>query len=520
MDEFVQLGYAKYLGHGLFDTIWPVKAVGYVVLYKVAHLIGWDAVSTLLTGRVMTAMLGCGVVAMIFACARSLAASRTQSLLVLVSLLSFSNFIERIFETRAEPLAVFFAVASLLVLLRGGPTTRGIFAAGVLTGMAFITTQKSIYFNLALGAALVIDAALLREFRVAFVRGALLLAGWLLPVVAYCFAFGGLAPLPVAQNLFFGPVDLVWEVPKAYTGMEHYLVETFKENALLYVVCVAGMGIGLARIGRLESRPRITLIFSILITAFIYLHNQPWPYVFVMALPFMALWVPTLFEALSSRPGNAGLASLVVAAAVAISFVRNGVYLTQYGNAHQLEVVRNAERVTGESDRYFDGVGMLPNRSEPSPLWLDRPLVLRSLEQGQDSELFAIFTQSPPSTVIWSYRMDRVEPVIRRQLDVSYVKVAANIRVPGRDLERASPTIFNAPIAGWYALYSNDGHALKGQIVVDGVAAKLPVFIREGTVTIELAGGPNRALLVKQGFYLGIFNARAPDYALFDNVYD
>ena len=24
MDEFVQLGWAKYLGNGLFDTIWPV----------------------------------------------------------------------------------------------------------------------------------------------------------------------------------------------------------------------------------------------------------------------------------------------------------------------------------------------------------------------------------------------------------------------------------------------------------------------------------------------------------------
>src|SRR5688500_14475418 len=43
MDEFVQLGWAKYLGNGLFETVWHPKAVGYVIFYKLAHLIGWDA---------------------------------------------------------------------------------------------------------------------------------------------------------------------------------------------------------------------------------------------------------------------------------------------------------------------------------------------------------------------------------------------------------------------------------------------------------------------------------------------
>ena len=31
MDEFGQVGYAKYLGNGLFDTIQPAKAVGFTV---------------------------------------------------------------------------------------------------------------------------------------------------------------------------------------------------------------------------------------------------------------------------------------------------------------------------------------------------------------------------------------------------------------------------------------------------------------------------------------------------------
>lgn len=67
MDEFVQLGWAKYFSNGLFDTIWHPKAVGYAVFYEIAHLIGWDATSILLAGRMQTALLTCATVAMVYA---------------------------------------------------------------------------------------------------------------------------------------------------------------------------------------------------------------------------------------------------------------------------------------------------------------------------------------------------------------------------------------------------------------------------------------------------------------------
>jgi hypothetical protein len=71
MDEFVQFGWAKYLGNGLFDTIWHAKAVGYVLFYKLAHLVGTDAVSTLLVGRMQVALLACATIAIIYGCARA-----------------------------------------------------------------------------------------------------------------------------------------------------------------------------------------------------------------------------------------------------------------------------------------------------------------------------------------------------------------------------------------------------------------------------------------------------------------
>ena len=143
MDEFEQLGWAKYLGHGFFDTIWPAKAVGYAVFFKLAHLIGWDAQSILIAGRIETAMLACGTIGLVYAMARALGQNRLRALVIVLTLLCFSNFLERSYRTIAEPVATFFAAASLLVVLRGDPDKpRDSLAAGILTGLAFLATRS------------------------------------------------------------------------------------------------------------------------------------------------------------------------------------------------------------------------------------------------------------------------------------------------------------------------------------------------------------------------------------------
>src|SRR6476620_3973186 len=51
MDEFVQLGWAKYLANGLYETHSHPKALGYAIFFDLAHLLGWDARSMMLIGR-------------------------------------------------------------------------------------------------------------------------------------------------------------------------------------------------------------------------------------------------------------------------------------------------------------------------------------------------------------------------------------------------------------------------------------------------------------------------------------
>jgi hypothetical protein len=521
MDEFAQLGWAKYVGDGLFHTVWPSKAVGFQLFITPAHLVGLNARSILLIGRMEMALLACGTLAIVYALARSLGQSRMRAAVVVLTLMSFSNFIERIFETRAEPLATFFGTAALLVAVRAEDRRRRIVGAGVLGGLAFLSTQKAIYFDLALGLALVGDAALARRFGKVIACGAWLVLGWLIPVALYCFVFGGSHPLAVAQNLVFGPVQVASAQTAAeYGGLRHFVGQTLIRNALLYAFCFAGMIIALLRIIRLEPARRIALIFSIVVTALVFAHNQPWPYVFVMALPFMALWALCPFDALAGRPRlYTNVALAVLAIAIAVSFVKNAFYL-RLDNQAQLAVVERAEKLLGPGDVYFDAIGMLPNRREPSTLWLDRHTILETLREGKESEAYRIFERAPPKLIIWSYRMDAIAPLVGPLIRRSYVQVAPNIRIAGVRLRPgASGAVFEAPVAGKYALYDLAGSPVRGQLEVYGVVTGQPLDLRRGKVTVRLRSGSMEALLLPVGSYAGLFAAGRDNKALFEGVY-
>ena len=70
----------------------------------------------------------------------------------------------------------------LLVRHAARPVSGATFAAGVLARLAFLSTQKAIYFDLALGAGLMVNAGLMVGLRAAISLGAVLAGGWVLAV--------------------------------------------------------------------------------------------------------------------------------------------------------------------------------------------------------------------------------------------------------------------------------------------------------------------------------------------------
>jgi hypothetical protein len=324
----------------------------------------------------------------------------------------------------------------------------------------------------------------------------------------------------VLRNLLFGPLEVATHGGDAYGGtLRQYVVQTLRLNAGLYALCFAGIAVELARVRMLDARRRIALIFTIVITALVFLHNQPWPYVFIMALPFMALWVLVPFDRLRGTRAMQ-FAAAVLGIAVVLSFVRNVSYL-RYDNRSQLEVVSRAESLLGPDDIYFDGIGMLPNRREPSTLWLDRAYVLKTLAEGKWSEAYRIFAATPPKLIIWTYRMDAIAPVVDPLIRDSYVQVAPNIRLPGRRLNAGQPTVFDVPVPGTYALYDELGRPAPDKLAVNGAIVREPVYLGRGRAEVKsLSNGEKPLLLLPEGRYAALIKPGADDRSLFADVYN
>lgn len=521
MDEFGQVGYAKYIASGmLFDTVQPTKALGFAVFYKLAHLIGWDAPSILLISRLQTALLACAIIGMVYAMARTLGEDRLRALMIVLILLCFSNFIERIFRTRAEPLAVFFSIAALLIVLRGDSiSAKRVLVAGMLSGLSFLVTQKAAYFNLALGLSLIIEAFLARRYSFCITRGLYLVLGWLLSIVAYCFIFGGRDPLPVASSLVFGPLEVATRGGAEYGGLRHYVVQTLIYNPILYLLCFSGMILALFNTNMLDPRQRIALMFSLVITALVFTHDQPWPYVFVMALPFMSLWALIPLDRIVAQRLFRVIACTALAVTLVLSVLKN-IRTLQIDNQMQLDLVARAEALLGKDERYFDGIGMLPNRHEPSTLWLDFHYVFATLREGKASEAYQVFTKIPPKLILWSYRTERISGIISPVIKDSYVAVSPNIRMAGRHLFSGQPEVFNVPIAGTYQLYSATGTPLQGPLDVDGTLQDVPIKLTTGSKNITLHGASKEALLLPEGHYDGRLKQGSDNRLLFHKVYD
>jgi len=276
---------------------------------------------------------------------------------------------------------------------------------------------------------------------------------------------------------------------------------------------------GLRRIRTQSEKRRIGLIFTLIVTLLVFAHDQPWPYVFVMSIPFLALWALDPIDALGQHSRHRRYAYLLLGVALALSVPRNASYLAM-DNHDQLEMIARADAMLRPGDVYFDGIGTLPNHPEPSTLWLDRHFIIATVAEGERSEAYRIFSRTPPKLILWSYRMDDIDRVVAPLLRDRYVKVAPNILVAGHRLEPGKVARFDVPVAGRYALYRDDGRPLIGRLALAGKSVAAPVELTRGPQSVTLVEGAAPALLLPEGDYAGRVEPATPHRSLYDSVYD
>ena len=511
MDEFWQFGQSKYLWAGFYDTIWPVKSVGYALWYWPAHWLGWDATSTLLAGRVLAVGTVTATLGVVFATSRALGFSRMAALVSLILLLSVSTYMERSFRLRSETPAILFAALALwlLVAADGLPRLGRIAWAGLMTGCAFLCTQKAIYFNGALGLGLVTAFWLHASLPRAVVAGAVLFVGWAVALLVYGFVFGGFDLLAVLWHLAIGPADLAMNGGSLYKGLGQFIGQTLGRNIAVYSIFFIGLLLALTKLRRNAPGVTIAAVFTAILTALVFTHNQPWPYVFVMALPFLALWGSVLWMRFVARPERMTISLFAVMLVVMSSFVRNISYL-DHNNQMQLDVIRSAETIVGPNGTYFDGIGMLPTHFESPRRWLDRSAIAQ-IEARRDDVVEAL-AATPPDLIIETSRTDRLPEAFAAWVAARYVMLAPGLLVPGKSLTPNVSATLIVAVPGRFVLEDPSQ-----RLLIDSAPVHLPVDLAPGTYTLATVSADAPTRLIPEG--VAIPARQAPRAPLFSAIY-
>jgi hypothetical protein len=463
----------------LYQDIVPAKTQLYAAFFRIAHWLADAAAQVMLTARLQgLALTGFGL-GLVYLIALNIGRSRLEALFILCVILAFSSFMERAFMVRPEPLATVFALAALWVATQRRQTFLLCFAAGLLSGLAFLATQKAVYFNLALGLALIGDGFVRRAFKEAVLSGAVLVLGWAVVVLAYglFFALYGAEFMEVLRQVFFGAtVKNAIGGHVSYGSLRWLILQTLIRNTALYVLCVTGWGLALVGLARLSGPERRALIFSGVISVLVFAHPAPWPYNLIMAIPFLGLWSTALPRLV--RKGPAAISALfggVVAVVLVLSFARNVHYL-DHDNRFQNETVRLAETLLGPDDAYADGIGMVVTRRLAGSRWRGQVVswdrlgigtILGLARRGNLDHIEAIIEGSPKVWIL-SYRTALLESVLEPYLRNSYVAISSNVLISGVKLIAGEETMFQNRWEGSYRLYRADGSPAAASLIVDG----------------------------------------------------
>lgn len=539
-DEYQQAGASMHIAEGFYRGFQPIKTVLYAYYYQLAHQVTTNAVDLMRVARLQGLVLAVGMVVLVFATARRYGARRAEALFPVFVLLSFSTFMERAFRVRADTVAVFFALAGLAVAV-GGRRDREEWlagrwrplAVGLLVGGAFLSTQKAAYHALAFGLGYLAVGLTHRWKRVKSsqhrLRGLLsglspaawFSAGWALSLLGYALYFGGFGFARVLRAVFLAPREVALQGDEAYWNLQLFVLQTLSRNQLAYGLCFAGLVVGLSRWRRLEPWKVLGLIVALVLTGLVLVHNQPWPYVFVLLLPFLAAWSLEAVGWLTPDNPRHSVLLLALALLLALSFPRNLSYL-DYDNVEQNRVVARAEALLGPDDRYADGVGMIPTRRRAGERWWwdagTQEEIHRAARKGEFTALDETFGDQPKLWIL-NYRVQALYPLIGTTLEKSYVAVEPNILLVGTHLQSGPEQEFFAVWPGSYRLYDSQGHALEGKLTINGSRVEGEVRLETARYVLRLEDG--EALWLPAAVDLtGPLPARDSAASLFGGVYD
>lgn len=499
MDEFANAYLARYVGNGLYDTVDMTKTALGFVPWRVLHALKLNAVDTLHAIRIEAGVVAVAIAAAVAFTAHRLTGNIERAALSAMLALSFSNFVETATNARPDMLAVGFAVLAGAALCQRESAPRVAATVAFLAGLAFLCTQKTIYHVVALGLASSVRGLLRARLRGAMHDALAFAFGFAAPVFVYAVAFGGLHFVAVLDSVFFGPVRLSRHVLSGavFSGLEEAIWTTLRTNAGCYVVSLVGVLALLQRFRTTrEERALSYALVVALVTVATFLHPQPWPYVFMLCIPFLAAAGACAPELLPERWHSAGL--WLVAVTLGTTLLPD-LGMLSHTDEDQMRVIQQAEASLAPDDRYFDGVAMVPTRWSAGvyPTWQwDAPtqLDLQEREELGDTLAWHVLLNDGPKVWIEDYRIHAKPQWLDPMFANSLVRIAEVLWVVGRPVAPGELVAFDNVWTGAFHLVDGDGVPDAG-LFVDGRACPTPCHISRGAHTVSASAPELRFLL-------------------------
>jgi hypothetical protein len=445
-----------------------------------------------------------------------------MAVIALGLLTGFSNFLERAIRIRADSLSTACSIPALFVLLAPRLRTAELALGGLGLGLAWITTQKAVYYVAAFAVALVArhlvesrtgDDPAAGGWRIGLLaaRAGAAAAGFFVPFGALLLWAGlrGLLATFLHQTLVYGAQAGL--AADTYRGTWRYFEQTLVRNPAFWALGLGGIGglLALARrrdgeawpvYGRGSALALACWSASMLIA--LLQHPSKFPYVFLNVAPALAVcgavalrrWGPALWGsgAPAWRRAVAGTAAFVLLFLFPLS--RHAKAMDRSLTDVQIAIMNRVDRLTEPGDAVFDGIGMAVSRRKATPhsmtaRWYDER------RAGADYPVIEHLRRTRPKVAIFNYRFRFLDREERAFVQSHFVGDWANVLVVGTLVEHEGPGPTERRVdllaTARYEVLARD----LDRVTLDGRPAERRVELSAGPHLLRVEGPPQPVML-------------------------
>lgn len=496
--------------------------------YAAIHAASGSSEFVLILSRHVSLAYALLSLAFVYLISKKIAVNDKAGLWAVFWTLSCSTFLEHSFSIRVDMLSTMLSLAAVYSYLFLSSRWRYILS-GLILGVAFCVTQKSIYFIISFSFAHFASSKrndLKRRFLEYLYWAAS--AGLVFVVYVLVMGAGGHYKTVIDQVLFSSTLMKV-ALSVEYPNMSQFYWQTFSRNFSFYTLGIGWLLVTLGRWKQIDRRKKFISVFAASLLLFVGMHKAPWPYTFLLIIPYLGIFIGYFSFCIGQAIRRSSM-KLILLVPVVVVLASVCTFATQRGldrldatSARQMSVVRVAEGMLSEKDTYFDGIWMINSRRHATPDILQRADLLTVLDRWKEekSRLLSQMIESKCKVVIYNYRLFALPDDFKNFVTKHYLPVFSNVFVSGYST-RAHRGHFSVIWPGKYAL------AIRGEserLIIDGREigrSDRTIDLSAGEHHIDFSGNGEVVLMPADSlYYLEKNNARfdTPFFRLFEKPY-